>query len=201
MRSSRLVAGLTLSAAIAVPAMATGAEGGGGSSLISPDVGTMFWTFVTFLALVFLLGRFAWKPLIGALEAREGAIKSTIDKTNKDRGEAEDLLKQHRQLLEQARRERAEAVAAGQQDAERLKTEILDGARAQRDQLLQQTQAQVAAEMREARGDLRKAAVDLSIQAAGKLLSKNLDDATQRKLVEDHLSDLERSAGSNPLPS
>lgn len=199
MRWTRMVAGPLLAAAVTAPALASG--GGGGASLITPDVGTMFWTFVTFLLLVFLLRRFAWKPLIGALDARENSIKETIDKAGQDRTEAEKLLKQHHELLNQARRERAEAVAAGQQDAEKLKAEILEEARRQREHVLQQTQAQVAAEMREARADLRRAAVELSISAAEKLLSKNLDDATARKLVEDHLSDLERSAGSNSLPS
>jgi F0F1-type ATP synthase membrane subunit b/b' len=55
--------------------------------------------------------------------------------------------------------------------------------------------------MREARAELRLTAVDLSIRAAEKLLTKNLDDATQRKLVEDHLLDLERSDDSGSLPS
>lgn len=199
MRSTRMVTGLLFSAAVVAPAAASG--GGGGSSLITPDAGTMFWTFVTFLLLVFLLRRFAWKPLIGALDARESSIQQTMDKAGQDRAEAEKLLQQHRELLDQARRERAEAVAAGQQDAEKLKAEILEEARRQREQLLQQTQAQVAAEMREARADLRQAAVELSISAAEKLLGKNLDDATARRLVEDHLTDLERSAGANNLPS
>jgi F-type H+-transporting ATPase subunit b len=186
---------------LAAAGAVTASEGGGGGSLIEPAVGTMFWTLLTFLLMVVVLGRYAWKPLIGALDAREKSITDTIDRANQDRTEAEALLQQHRDLLDEARRERAEAVARGQQDAEKLKTEILDEARKQREQVLEQTRGQVAAEMREARAELRLTAVDLSIRAAEKLLTKNLDDATQRKLVEDHLLDLERSDDSGSLPS
>ena len=174
------------------------ASEGGGQSLIEPQIGTMFWTTITFLLLVVLLGRFAWKPLLGALEAREKSISGTLEQARKDRESAEALLAEHRQLLEQARRERAEAVVAGQRDAEKLKADILEQARRERDQVLAQTQTQIQSEMRQARGDLKAAAVDLAIAAAERLLSKNLDDAAQRRLVEEYVSDLESRAETRP---
>jgi len=188
----KVVAGLGV-LAVAAPALA--AEGGG-ASLIDPRFGTMFWTTVTFLILAVLLGRFAWKPLLGALAQREQSIASTIEQARKDRETAQALLAQHRELLEQARRERAEAVAAGQRDADRLKAEILEKAREQRDQILKQTDAQVAAAVLEARSDLRTAAVELAIGAAERLLARNLDDAAQRRLVEEYVADLEKRSAS-----
>lgn len=182
-------------------AAARAAEGGAGASLIEPQLGTIFWTTLTFLILVWLLGRFAWKPLLGALQARESAIQSSIDQARADREQAEGLLRQHRELLDQARRERAEAVTAGQRDAEKLKAEILAGARAQREQMLTQTEAQIQAGMRQARAELREVAADLAIQAAGKLLDRTLDPATHRRLVEEYLADLERSGADGPPPS
>jgi len=199
MRLSRIVAAGIALAGAGVPVLAS--EGGGaGSALITPEVGTIFWTLVTFLVLVVLLGRFAWKPLLGALDERETSIRESIEQARKDREDAEGLIQQHRELLDQARRERAEAVAAGQRDAEKLKGEILDEARRQRAQLLEQTEAQVQAGMRQARAELRSVAVDLAIQAAEKLITKNLDEPTQRKLIEEYLADLEKSeeAGSPP---
>jgi len=200
MISLRLAAGWLLLAAATLPALAS-EGGGGGASLIQPKFGTVFWTLLTFILLVALLGRFAWKPLLGALEQREKSIKESIDQARKDREEAEGLLAQHHELLGEARRERAEAVSAGRRDAEGLKAEILEEAKKQREQLLAQTQAQVDAGLRQARAKLRSVAADLAIQAAEKLLVKNLDDPTQKKLVEDYLADLESSDGSGPLPS
>jgi len=109
--------------------------------------------------------------------------------------------RQQRELLEQARRERSEALATGQRDAEKLKAEILAEARGQREQLLKQTEAQIQAGMRQARVELREFAADLAIQAAGKLLERNLDAATHKRLVEEYLRDLERSPGSGSPPS
>ena len=172
------------------PALA--AEGGGGNLLIQPQFGTIFWTVITFLILYFLLARYAWKPLLGAVEARERGIRADLDAARRERDDAQRLLEEHKALVAQARKERAEAVEAGRRDAERLKAEILDQARIQRDQLAKQAEAQIAAGLRQARSELKGAAADLAIQAAGKLLATNLDDATQRRLVEDYLADLER---------
>ena len=85
---------------------------------------------------------------------------------------------------------------------DKVAAEIINALKPERgEQLLEQTEAQVQAGMRQARSELRGVAVDLAIQAAGKLLARNLDDQTQRKLVEDYLADLESSGESSPSPS
>ena len=190
-----LLAGLLVLASAAAPAVAAGGGGGEdlGTKLISPNPGIFVWTLITFIIVLLVLRRFAWGPLLGALEAREKTIRETIEQAQKDREEAAASLKEHRALVEEARRERQAAVETGQREAERLKEEILSEARAQRDQMLQQTQNQVDTAMRQAKAEMRGLVVDLSIQAASKLLAKNVDDSTQRKLVEDYLVDLERS--------
>lgn len=184
------------------PSWASSEGGAGGAALLTPQIGTIFWTFLTFIALVFLLGRFAWKPLLGAIDAREQSIRDSFEQARKDREQAESLVGEHRELLTAARRERADAVEQGKRDAEKVKAEILDEAKRQRDQVLKETQAQVEAGVRKAHADLRADTVGLAILAAEKLLSRSLDDATQRRLVEEHLADLERRAGeSSALPS
>ena len=193
--AGRLSARSILVLAWAAPALAsegTAAGSRGGSALITPEIGLVFWTLVTFLVLLFVLSKFAWKPIINAMNAREDGIKSDLDNARTQRDEAERLLEDHRGLLNQARRERAEAVEAGRRDAERLKAEILEEARKQREQLIAQAETQIQAGLRQARAELKGEAADLAIKAAGRLMGKNLDDATQRRLVEDYLTDLER---------
>jgi F-type H+-transporting ATPase subunit b len=186
----------------ALPAGASEGGGGGGAALLTPQLGTIFWTFLTFITLVILLGRFAWKPLLGAIDAREQSIRDTFDQARTDREQAEALVAEQRELLAAARRERAEAVEQGKQDAEKVKAEIVDEARRQRDQVLKESQSQVDAGLRKAQSELRGSAVELAILAAEKLLAKNLDDAAQRRLVEEYLADLERQSGeSTSLPS
>lgn len=178
---------------LATPALAAG--GGGGLDLVKPQFGLIFWTLVTFLLLLFVLGKFAWKPLIAALDAREQGIRDNLEHAESERRAAEQLIEEHRQLVAQAKRDHADAVAAGQRDAERLKEEILAEGRAQRETLLKQAEGQIAAEMRQARQELRGIAADLAIRAAGKLLDRNVDDDTQRRLVSDYLSEIEGMAG------
>jgi len=189
-----------LGAVVAGLPSAASEGGAGGAALLTPQVGTIFWTFLTFIALVLLLGRVAWKPLLGAIDAREQSIRDTIEQARTDREQAEALVAEQRELLSAARRERAEAVDQGKKDAEKVKSEILDEARRQRDQVLKESQAQVDAGLRKARSELRDSAVGLAILAAEKLLAKNLDDATQRRLVEEHLADLERQSGESTTP-
>jgi F-type H+-transporting ATPase subunit b len=176
-------------------------ESAGGSALIEPHFGTAFWTLVTFLVMAFLLGRYAWKPLLGALEAREKTIRDSIEQAARDRDEARAMLDEHRKLVDQARRERAEAMGVGQRDAEKLKADILDEARRQREHLLEQAESRIRSELRAARAELRTVAADLAIRAAEKLLTRNLDDATQRRLVETYLEDLEQGEGAPSPPS
>ena len=198
MRTTRWMAGCLLLAGSFLPVAASGEEGAGAQALLTPHTGTIFWTVLTFVIMVFILGKYAWKPLLGALESREQSIRSSIDQARADREEAESLLGQQRELLAEAHRQRSEALEQGRQDAERLKAEILEAAQQQREQLLKQSQDQVDAGMRQARAELRGVAADLVIQATEKLLTKNLDGGTQRKLVEDYLADLERSADPSP---
>ena len=188
--------------ALAAPVIASeGAEaGGGGSALITPHIGLIFWTLITFLLLLVLLSKFAWGPILGAMNAREEGIKGDLDRARKEREDAQRLLEEHRALVNLARKERAEAVEAGRRDAERLKAEILDEARKQREQLMKQAEMQIDAGLRQARAGLKSEAADLAIQAASKLMGKSLDDATQRRLVEDYLADLERLGSSSDAP-
>ncbi len=190
---------LAVSPALAAAEGGEAAGGGGGNALITPQIGLIFWTLVTFLVLLWVLTRFAWGPIIAAMAAREEGIRGDLSRARTEREEAQRLLEEHRALLVQARKERAEAVEAGRQDAERLKTGILDDARKQREQLVKQADTQIQAGLRQAKAELKGAAVDLAIQAAAKLLGRNLDDATQRRLVEDYIADLERlGTGGHP---
>lgn len=186
-----------LTVAVSLTALPALASEGGGGSLIDPNPGTIFWTIVTFLFLMVILGRYAWKPLIGAIEDREKSIRGDLEQAASSRSEAESLVAEQRELLTSARRERAEAVEQGKRDAERVKEEILEEARRQREQVLKDTEAQVQAGLRKAQADLRGTAVNLAILGAEKLLSVKLDDAAQRRLVEEHLADLEAQSSSS----
>lgn len=202
MKALRIIA-LPVTALAATSLPASGGEGGGdlGKALLTPHIGTFVWVLITFLIMVAILGKYAWRPLLDVIAAREKSIEDAISQSRRDRDDAASALAEHRELIAQARRERAEAAAAGQRDAEKIRTEMLDEARRQREQMLKQTEEQVETAVRQAKSDLRGYAADLSIAAAGKLLGRNLDDDAQRRVVTDYLEDLEKTGGSPQLPS
>ena len=190
---------ITVGISLALASAASASEGAsGGSVLIQPQLGTIIWTTITFLILMFLLGKFAWKPLLAAVDAREKGIRDSLELARQQRDESQRILEEHKDLLNQARRERAEAVEMGRRDAERIKGEILEEARRQREQLVAQTEGQISASLRQARAEFKGEVANLAIQAAGKLLGKSLDDATQRRLVEEYIADLERLGSARP---
>lgn len=192
---------LSLALASGAAVASSGDASSMGQKLIEPHFGTIFWTLITFILMLVVLRKYAWGPLLSALDAREKSISDSLEQARNEREEAETLVQEHRDLVSQARRERAEALALGQRDAEKVGAEILEEARRQREQVLKQTEEQVQSAMSQARAEMRGITADLAIQAAEKLLTKNLDDATQRELVEAYLADLERTAGSSGLPS
>ena len=91
---------------------------------------------VIFLALLAVLGKFAWKPILGALEARERRIQDILDAAARDREEAERLMEEHRRQLAEARQQAQQITAEGRQAADRIRQEMLERARAEQEELL-----------------------------------------------------------------
>jgi F-type H+-transporting ATPase subunit b len=154
-----------------------------GTQLLNPEVGTIIWTLITFVVLLFLLSRFAWKPFTEFLDAREKSIKDAIEAAQKARAEAEEILKKNAELLAGARKETAALLEQGRRETETLRAELLVQARKEAQDLVEQGKKQIV----EA---LRREVVDLAIGAAGRLIQSNLDDSKNRALVADYVKSL-----------
>lgn len=180
---------------LATPATAFAAEEGGKVNLLSPSYGLMFWTLLIFVVLLVVLSRFAFKPLVAAVEAREAALEAAINKAQQDREAASKLLAEQVALLEAARAEAQKYIADGRATSEKLKATMLEETRAAQQEMIERAKRDIENEKQRAIGDLRREAVDLALAGAGKLIAKNLDDAGNRKLVEDFLASIP-AAGS-----
>ncbi len=161
-----------------------------GSSLITPDVGTVFWTVLTFVILAILLGRFAWKPLLQVLQERERMVRESIEQAQKARAEAEEAVRRNQEILAGARRETAAIIEQGKREAETLKIEILAQARKESQDLVEQGKRQVQYEQKRAVEELRRQVADLAIQAAERLITRSLDDKKQRELLDEYVRTL-----------
>ena len=184
-----LLAFATLSAS-AAPLVAQEAPAQGGGGLLSPNPGLMIWTVVIFLLLLFILSWKVYPLILGAVEARERALEEAIEAAKRDRAEAAALLEQHRKQLEAARDEAQQVIAQGRKAGEEVRAELLEQAQREQQQLLERAQREIQNERDRAIAALRREAVDLAVRGASKVIEKNLDDQSNRALVEQFLASL-----------
>jgi F-type H+-transporting ATPase subunit b len=171
------------------PVLATG-------GLTDLNPGLTLWTAITFLVLLVVLSKFAWGPIVKMLDERERTIREAIEAAKKERAEAERMLAEQKATLAHAQREAAEVAKRNQQEVEVLRQELTARARKEADELVASARRQIEEEKVKAMAELRGQVADLAIEAASRLVRANLDDATQRKLVEDYIAQLpaERAA-------
>jgi F-type H+-transporting ATPase subunit b len=181
-------------AAAATPLLAQEAEGGS-VNLLSPSGGLMFWTLIIFVLLLLLLSKFAFPPILGAVEARERSLQEAIEGAKADREAAAALLAQQRAELERSRTEAQQLIAEGRSAGEKLRAEMLEQTRQQQQELLDRARREIEAERDRAIAELRREAVDLAIAGASKVIEQNLDSTANRRLVETFLASVASTDG------
>ena len=159
--------------------------------LVQPDPGLFIWTIVTFLVLLALLAKFAWKPLLQALESREETIRKSLDDAQQARQELERLNQESAQMIAKARQEADAIVARSRTDAERLKEDMRQEARAESATIVKNAERQIQLETGRALEQIRHEAVDLSIAIASKVIGRNLSKDDNERLIEDALRQVE----------
>lgn len=155
--------------------------------------GLIIWTLVTFGVLFLVLSKFAWKPLLEALNEREGKIRSALEEADKARTEAARLLKENAQNIARAEEEYHKLVREGRSMAEKMKEEIVAKAKQQADQELQRANEEIQRSVDAARQQLRAEVADLAIKAAEKILEESLDPAKQKKIVDAFMNQLPKN--------
>jgi F-type H+-transporting ATPase subunit b len=191
-----LARSLSLLAATAAPALAQEAEHAETFGLMNPRAGLMIWTLIIFFLLFWILKRFAFPQIIGAVEARERALTEAIENAKRDREAAAALLAEHRAQIEGARGEAQKLIADARAAGERVRAEIVEQAQQQQADILARARAEIEAEKTRAILELRREAVDLAIAGASKVVERNLDDQTNRRLVEGFLASVAASPAS-----
>ncbi len=164
--------------------------------LFAPDAGLAIWTLLTFLTLLFILGKYAWGPLLGALDKREKGIQDNIDDAKRQRDEAEALLAEYREQLADGRRQAQAMVAEGREAADALRKELEAKAREETRTMLANARREIAREREAAVEAVRRESVDVALAVASRLLSERLDSRRDRQLAMDYIDDLSDSGGA-----
>jgi F-type H+-transporting ATPase subunit b len=169
-------------------------EEGGGSFLVSPSLGLMFWTLLAFGATMWVLSKLAFPRIGAALEKRANAINENIEASKRQREEADELLEEYRQRLREAREQADDIVARARKASEAAVAEATTDGKAKREELVAAARKDIETETRRSLETIRREVADLTVLATEKVTRKSLDDADQKRLVEEALAEVDFSA-------
>jgi len=153
--------------------------------LLKVDPGLLLWTIITFLVLLLILWKAAWKPIVEALDARAEKVRGDIESAEKNRLETERLLAQHRDLMGKSKEEAAQIIAEGRSDAEALKNSILEKANAEAKDVIERAKREISMAKDKALSELKSDVVALSTEIASKVIAKNLNPDDQKAFIEE----------------
>lgn len=177
---------------LALPASALAQGEGGGAALFDVNLGLTIWTVVVFGLLVFVLGKFAWGPILASARSREERIQEALDEAGRRQTEAAELLERHRAQLAEARRQAQELVNEGKAAGERVRMDVEAKARSEGQALLDRARGEIEREKEAALDEIRKESVELALAAAARLMNEKLDAEKDRRLVVGYLDQLRR---------
>jgi len=163
--------------------------------LVTPDPGLFIWTIITFLVLVGLLAKFAWKPLLQALEARQEAIRKSLDDAQSAKRELERLNTESAQILKTAHGEAEAIVSKSWADAEKLREEMKQKAKGEADAILKENLRQIELETGRALRQIRGEVADLSVAIASKFIQRNFSKEDNDRLVQETLKQIDEKRG------
>jgi F-type H+-transporting ATPase subunit b len=166
----------------------------GGNFLVSPSVGLMIWTLLAFFVTYLILRKLAFPRIQEALQRRQKAIDDSIDAAERTRREAEELLGEYRERLREARKQADDIMERARKAGEQHGRETVEDARKRREELLESARRDIETETQRAIQELRKEVANLTVLATEKVTRKALDDADQRRLVDEALSELDFNA-------
>jgi F-type H+-transporting ATPase subunit b len=158
--------------------------------LVTPDVGLLFWTFISFAVLFFVLKKFAWKHIVGAVDNREKSILDALASAENAKKEMENLTADNERILKQARAERETLIKEARDLKNKMISDAKEEAKATADNMITKAQEAINNEKKSAMADLKNQVASLSVEIAEKVVKDELSNKDkQLKLVEDMLDD------------
>jgi F-type H+-transporting ATPase subunit b len=181
---------LTFGAA-ALPAFAA-EEAGGAITPFAGDVGNALWTLVIFALVLFVLGRFAWGPILKALQSREAFIRESLEKAQADRLEAEARLKEYLDKINAARTEATAIVDEGRRDAEAVRRRIEADAHAEAEKAVERGKHEIELATATAVKELYATSAKLATELAGRILAREINPQDHERLIAQAIDELGR---------
>ena len=159
--------------------------------LVQPDPGLYIWTIAVFLVLAWVLRKFAWRPLLEALDRRQDAIRKSLDEAKEARKEMARLNDESARLLAAARVEADAIISRTRADAARAAEEMKQKARTDAEHIVRNAEREIGLETARAVQKVRQEAVDLSVAIASKILQRNLSKEDNERLIAETLKGIQ----------
>ncbi len=159
-------------------------------SLLKVEPGLLLWTIITFVILLLILWKTAWKPIVDVLDSRSKQIKGDIEGAENSRLEAEKVLAQHKEMINNAKNEVKTMIADGKAGAEKVKNELIENARKEASEISEKAKNEIEVAKQRAFDELKTEIINISTDIASKIIAKSLEPNDNLKIVEEALDNL-----------
>lgn len=156
--------------------------------MLQLERGMLVWTWITFIAVLLVLWKVAWKPLLGAVESRENRINDSLQKAENARAEAEKLLAQQQEKLAAAQQEIQAMIKEARQTAEKMRIDLIEQARAEAEKVKERARSDIEKERDMMMVSLKQEVADLVVETTAKLLGAAVDKTRHQKLLDDSIA-------------
>ncbi len=157
--------------------------------IIEPGIGLLFWMTLTFVILLFILAKFAWRPIVNAVNDREASIVDALNQAKLAKKEMEDLKSDNERIIREAKIERDSILKEAREIKDRIVGEAKDVAKAEGDKMIESAKQTIQTEKNAAMSEIRTQIGALSVNIAESILQKNLEKSeAQDELVQNYLN-------------
>lgn len=170
-----------------------GGDGHQQGGLLDINPGLIFWLFVTFLILLFILKKFAWKPMIESLDQRENSIKTALEKAEEAKNEAQRILEENKKNLQMAEQQAQKIINEGREYSNKLRQDMLEKANDEARKILDQAKLEITRKKEEALHELRATIADLAIKATEKILDETIDEKKHSQIISKYIDNLPKN--------
>lgn len=171
-------------------AAAQAEHGESSNNLFAGDIGNAFWTVLIFLILLFVLGKFAWGPILNGLQTRENFIREALEKAKRDREESEARLREYEARLAAARAEASAIVDEGRRDADAVKRKIEEAARHEADKMIERAKREIQIATDTATKELYGLAARLATDMAARVIGREVNPQDHERLIAQSIEEL-----------
>ena len=149
--------------------------------LVTPEIGLIFWTTIVFLILLIVLKKYAWKPILSAVDERNKSIEEALKAADKAKNEMQALNTDNERILMEAKKERDALLKEGREIKDNIIAEAKDKAKVEADKILTTANEQINNEKMKAITELKNQVAEISIDIAEKILKSELSDTNKQK--------------------